>query len=102
MDKGAVRIESELATEPAIQATLMDTVGTVYMGLGLYAQARPLIDGAVLKRRRLQGIDPLDLSDSLTHQGDLMALQANYDAGETAYRTATRIKTCLPNDRQSQ
>ena len=32
LDKGAARIESELAQEPAIQATLMDTVGTVYMG----------------------------------------------------------------------
>ena len=102
LDKGAVRIESELAKEPAIQATLMDTVGTVYMGLGLYTQARPLIDGAVAKRRTLQGIDPLDLSDSLSHQGDLMALQANYDAGEKAYREAIRIESALPNDRQSQ
>jgi tetratricopeptide (TPR) repeat protein len=102
LDKGAVRIESELAAEPAIQATLMDTVGTVYMGLGLYAQARPLIDGAVAKRRHLPGIDPLDLSDSLSHQGDLMALQANYDAGEKAYREAIRIESGRPNDRQNQ
>jgi tetratricopeptide (TPR) repeat protein len=102
MDKGAVRIETELAAQPAIQATLMDTVGTVYMGLGLYTQARPLIDGAVSKRRRLHGIDPLDLSDSLSHQGELMALQADYDAGEKAYREAIRIESALPKDRQSQ
>jgi tetratricopeptide (TPR) repeat protein len=102
LDKGAIRIESELATEPAIQATLMDTVGTVYMGLGLFAQARPLIDGAVAKRRRLQGIDPLDLSDSLSHQGDLMALQADYGEGEKAYREAIRIESARPNDRQNQ
>jgi tetratricopeptide (TPR) repeat protein len=102
MDKGAVRIETELAGQPAIQATLMDTVGTVYMGLGLYTQARPLIDGAVSKRRRLQGIDPLDLSDSLSHQGELMALQADYDTGEGAYREAIRIESALPKDRQSQ
>jgi tetratricopeptide (TPR) repeat protein len=102
LDKGAVRIEGELATEPAIQATLMDTVGTVYMGLGLYAQARPLIDGAVAKRRHLQGIDPLDLSDSLTHQGDLMALQAIYEVGEQAYREAIRIESARPTDRQNQ
>ena len=102
LDKGAVRIEGELAAEPAIQATLMDTVGTVYMGLGLYAQARPLIDGAVAKRRHLPGIDPLDLSDSLSHQGDLMALQANYDAGEKAYREAISIESARPKDRQNQ
>jgi tetratricopeptide (TPR) repeat protein len=102
MDKGAVRIQSELAAQPAIQATLMDTVGTVYMGLGLYTQARPLIDGAVNTRRRLKGIDPLDLSDSLSHQGELMALQADYDAGEKAYREAIRIESAQPKDRQNQ
>jgi tetratricopeptide (TPR) repeat protein len=102
LDKGAVRIEGELAKEPEIQATLMDTVGTVYMGLGLYAQARPLIDGAVAKRRQLPGLDPLDLSDSLSHQGELMALQANYDAGEKAYREAIRIESAGLNDRQNQ
>jgi tetratricopeptide (TPR) repeat protein len=102
LDKGAVRIEGELAREPAIQATLMDTVGTVYMGLGLYKQARPLIDQAVATRRRLQGLDPLDLSDSLSHQGELMALQANYDAGEKAYREAIRIESAKANDRQNQ
>jgi tetratricopeptide (TPR) repeat protein len=102
MDKGAVRIESELSAEPAIQATLMDTVGTVYMGLGLYTQARPLLDGAVAKRRTLKGIDPLDLSDSLSHQGDLMALQANYDLGEKAYREAIQIESATLNDPQSQ
>ncbi|HEX3398268.1 MAG TPA: tetratricopeptide repeat protein, partial [Steroidobacteraceae bacterium] len=102
LDKGAVRIETELAAEPAIQATLMDTVGTVYMGLGLYAQARPLLDGAVAKRRHLPGIDPLDLSDSLSHQGDLLALQADYVAGEKAYREAIRIESTHLNDRQNQ
>ena len=66
------------------------------MGLGLFTQARPLIDGAVAKRRRLPGIDPLDLSDSLSHQGDLMALQADYEAGEKAYREAIRIESARP------
>jgi tetratricopeptide (TPR) repeat protein len=102
LDKGAVRIQGELAKEPEIQATLMDTVGTVYMGLGLYAQARPLIDGAVAKRRQLPGLDPLDLSDSLSHQGELMALQADYDAGEKAYREAIRIESGRPKDVQNQ
>ncbi len=101
LDKGAVRIESELAAEPAIQATLMDTVGTVYMGLGLFSQARPLLDGAVAKRRRLQGIDPLDLSDSLSHQGDLLTLQADYAAGEKAYREAIRIEAA-PRERSTE
>jgi tetratricopeptide (TPR) repeat protein len=102
LDKGAVRIDRELSKEPAIQATLMDALGTVYMGLGLFTEARPLIDRAVATRRRLDGVDPLDLSDSLTHQGDLLALQAEYDAGEKVYLEAIRLEKARPKDRQSQ
>ncbi len=102
LDKGAARVDQELAKEPAIQATLMDTLGTVYMGLGLYAQARPLLDRAVSTRRRLPGIEPLELSNSLSHQADLMALQAEFDAGEKAYREAIRIASSHPQDRQSE
>ena len=102
LDKGASRIDRELAKEPAIQATLMDTLGTVYMGLGLFNQARPLIDRAVATRRHQHGVDPLDLSDSLTHQGDLLGLQAEYDAGEKAYREAIRIASMRPDDHRSQ
>jgi tetratricopeptide (TPR) repeat protein len=102
LDKGAARINRELAKEPAIQATLMDTLGTVYMGLGLYGQARPLVDRAVATRRRLPGVDPLDLSDSLSHQGELLALQAEFAGGENAYREAIRIASARPLDPQSQ
>ncbi len=103
LDKGASRVDRELAKEPAIQARLMDTLGTVYMGLGLFNQARPLIDRAVATRRNLQGVDPLDLSDSLSHQGDLLTLQAEYDcrreglsgkpfASSRRGRTTTRVR----------
>jgi tetratricopeptide (TPR) repeat protein len=102
LDKGATRVQSELAKEPAVQARLMDTLGTVYMGLGLYPQARPLLDQAVATRRRLPGVDPLDLSDSLGHQGTVMELQAEYDAGEKAYREAIRLAAARPTDRQAQ
>jgi len=102
LDKGAGRVERELAKEPAIQATLMDTLGTVYMGLGLYTQARPLLDQAVATRRHLPMIDPLELSDSLSHEGDLLSLQAEFDAGEKAYREAIRIASQQPQDRQSR
>ncbi len=102
LDKGAARVERELAKEPAIQATLMDTLGTVYMGLGLYTRARPLLDQAVATRRQLPDVDPLELTDSLNHRGDLLALQAEFDAGEKAYREAIRIASARPQTRQSQ
>jgi tetratricopeptide (TPR) repeat protein len=102
LDKGAARIDRELAQEPAIQATLMDTLGTVYMGLGLYTQSRTLLDRAVALRGSLKGIDPLDLSETMIHRGDLLRLQAEYAAGEKAYRDAIRIESARPQDPRNQ
>ena len=47
LDKGARRIDTELKDQPGIQATLMDTMGTVYTSLGLYDSAVPLVRNAV-------------------------------------------------------
>jgi tetratricopeptide (TPR) repeat protein len=102
LDKGAARVDSELANQPSIQATLMDTLGTVYMGLGLYSQARPLLDRAVATRRNLIGDEPRLLSDSLSHLGDVLTRQAQFDAAEKVYREAISVDASRPKDRASQ
>jgi tetratricopeptide (TPR) repeat protein len=96
LDKGAARIDRDLAQQPAIQATLMDTLGTVYMGLGLYGQARPLLDGAVAKRRQFAA-DPSALSASLSHLGEVQLLQANYPISERNYREAIAYQSAQPD-----
>ena len=48
LDKGAERIETELTDQPEIQATLMDTMGTVYKSLGLYDAAISLVAKSVV------------------------------------------------------
>lgn len=101
LDKGAARIDRELANQPAIQATLMDTLGTVYMGLGLYGQARPLLDGAVAKRRSF-GADPGVLSKSLSHLGEVQFLQANYAVSEQNYREAIAYESAQPDTPQNR
>ena len=55
LDKGAVKVEKDLTTQPAIQARLMVTMGTVYTNLGLYGLAEPLLLRAVATDRRILG-----------------------------------------------
>jgi tetratricopeptide (TPR) repeat protein len=101
LDKGAKRVDRELAEQPAIQATLMDTLGSVYTGLGLYGEARPLLERAVATRRRLI-TDPLALPDSLSHLGDVLLIQAKYDDAEKSYIEAIRLESAKPSSRDSQ
>jgi tetratricopeptide (TPR) repeat protein len=101
LDKGAQRIDRELAEQPAIRATLMDTLGTVYVGLGLYGEATPLLEQAIATRRALAN-DPLALPDSLTHLGDVQIIQAKYDAAEKSFQEAIRLESATPKNRDSQ
>jgi tetratricopeptide (TPR) repeat protein len=102
LDKGAARVDTELAKQPAIQATLMDAIGTVYMGLGLYPAARPLLDRAASTRRRLKDPEPEDLSESLNHLADLQMIQAEYVSAEKAYREAAAQQAANPKSRRGQ
>jgi tetratricopeptide (TPR) repeat protein len=102
LDKGAARVQTQLARQPQIQATLMDTLGTVYMGLGLYGQAQPLLQSAVAKRQGLVPSEPADLALSLRHLGDLQTLRAANPQAENAYQRAISLQNSLSPDKRDK
>lgn len=102
LEKGAARIDKQLTSQPAVQATLMDTVGTVYMGLGLYKEARPLLTRAVEERRSLPGTSPAVLADSLSHLGELAYWQADLPVAEKSYREAIADESAQPATPQNR
>ena len=63
LDQGAARLDTELAGQPAIRATLMATIGEVYGFLGLYDSAINELEQAVRLQRG--GNDPAALASSL-------------------------------------
>ena len=65
LDQGAARIRTELSAQPELQATLLDTIGSVYLSLDLPGDAQPLIEQGLQVRRRLYGEQHLDVARSL-------------------------------------
>ena len=92
MDQGAKRIEKELTAQPRIQATLMETMGTVYTSLGLYDQAVSLLQSALEKRKALYGEKHLDVARSLDRLGEVLKLKAEYDRALPMYREALALR----------
>jgi len=88
MEQGAERIETELTAQPVIQATLMETMGTVYTSLGLYDQAASLLRSALEKRRSVYGEEHLEVARSLDRLGSVLKLDAKYEAALEMYRGA--------------
>ena len=95
LDKGARRIDSELADQPAIQATLMDTMGTVYTSLGLYDSAIPLVRKAYERRLKLWGGEHAEVASSLNHLGEVLTLKSDYDEAEQRLREALDVRRKL-------
>jgi serine/threonine-protein kinase len=58
LDKGAARVERELADQPEVQQRMLRAVGEVYLQLGLHAEARPLFQRALDRQRRLDDDSP--------------------------------------------
>jgi len=92
LDRGAKRIETELADQPEIQSALMDTMGSVYKSLGLYGQALPLLERSLQRRIETHGADDLLVSDAQTRVGEVLRLQAQYAQAEPVLRRALELR----------
>ncbi len=92
LDRGARRVQAGLADQPLTQARLMDAMGVVYMNLGLYEQALPLLQEAADKRAaRRPGADP-ELATSLHNLATLHHHREEYDLAEPLYRRALALR----------
>ena len=94
LDKGSQRIESELAAQPAIQATLMETMGAVYTSLALIRRPRRCSTARCGSGSQLYGADSLEVAQSAEKLGGVLTLTAEYDRAEKMYR---RRSTCGRN-----
>jgi non-specific serine/threonine protein kinase/serine/threonine-protein kinase len=65
LDRGAERVEEELADQPMVLGRLMHTMGGVYRTLGLYEDAKSLLERALELRRGALGENHPDVAETL-------------------------------------
>ncbi len=92
LDKGAERVERELAGQPELQAAMMDSIGRVYRSLGLYDSARPLLERALAVRRQTLGDDHPDVADSVNTLAVLHSYQGDYEGAVKLYDEALVLR----------
>ncbi len=88
LDRGSKNIETELASQPAVQARLMAVIGEVYWGLGLYSQAQALYERSLDTRRKVLKKDDPEILASLNKMGTLFFSQGKYAQAEPYFREA--------------
>ncbi len=97
LDRGAREIETELAGQPRVQASMMTLMGDVYEELALYAEARPLLERAV-EISRASGDRP-GLAEALQALGEVFEAEGDPKAAQAAYREALSLRWPALGDR---
>lgn len=90
LDEGARDIRDKLSDQPLVRARLMHTMGHVYQNLGLYKQARPLLEEALSIRSNLLN-EGHDLANSMTGLAILLHEVGDYEAARPLHEEAIRI-----------
>jgi tetratricopeptide (TPR) repeat protein/tRNA A-37 threonylcarbamoyl transferase component Bud32 len=95
LDKGAAKIETELKEEPEARGALLETLGRVYVSLGLYAKAAALHERSLETRRQVLGPQHLDVSQSLNSLGNALFFKGDLPGAEARYREALAMRRAL-------
>jgi tetratricopeptide (TPR) repeat protein len=95
LDRGSERVTAELKDQPVVEAALKDTIGNVYLGIGMIEKAEGLLQEALELRQRHLPREHLDVATSLHSIGVLRLAQARPAEGGTAVREALTIRRKL-------
>ncbi len=95
---GARRIDTELKGQPGVQATLMDTIGTVYTGLGLYNDAHSMLERALAQRRALAPADRREIARSQVHLAQVLTEKAELEEAQRLFGEAIAALEAAPGD----
>ncbi|HUQ82288.1 MAG TPA: serine/threonine-protein kinase [Gemmatimonadaceae bacterium] len=99
VDRGAAQVRT-LDVEPAVQAELFETLGSIYRSLGKLSPADSLLRASLEQRRRLFGGNHPSVAASLVALGELRLSQAEFDSAEALIRGGLAIakRGAAPND----
>jgi serine/threonine protein kinase/tetratricopeptide (TPR) repeat protein len=95
LDRGAARLSTELASQDAVRATLMDTIGVVYRMLGMTSESEKIAADALAIRRRALGTEHADIAQSLDHLGELARDRSRYEEAAQFHRDALAMRRTL-------
>jgi serine/threonine protein kinase/tetratricopeptide (TPR) repeat protein len=92
LDRGVQRLQSELKDQPLTRATLLHTIGGVYLALGRLQAAQTVLEDAYSLRRNLKGRERVDLADTENELGHIYGGAGDGVRQEAMYREALQIR----------
>ncbi len=95
LDQGAARVERTLAQQPEVRASMMRLIGDVYRTLGLFSQARPLLEQALADHRSVFGTQNLEVAETEITLGTLLQDMGELGGAESLMRRGLETRRRL-------
>jgi len=92
LDAGTERIAGGLEAAPLVQARLMTTMGGVYRNLGLYDQARSLMEQALATNREALGKEDPEVASSLNNLAGVLYYMGDYEAARALFEQSLELR----------
>jgi eukaryotic-like serine/threonine-protein kinase len=89
LDRGAETLSERFPDEPEIQALFGETLGRIYMNIGLFDQSRKLLEDANDARKQLD--NPVALARSYNYLGSMHSMRRNFSLASENYKNALDI-----------
>ena len=102
LDAAARRIDGTLADQPRLRLALIHNMSEAYSGLGLWADARTLLNKALEQERATFGNRSLEVARSLEALGTLQNDLGQFDAAATTFDEAWATRVALGRDHDAE
>ena len=91
LDRGSKKVATELRDQPAVRATMLNTMGKVYRNLGLFDRALDLTQESLDIRQKMFPAESAEIVASLSTLGVVKMDKGDYPAAETLMQQALAI-----------
>jgi eukaryotic-like serine/threonine-protein kinase len=99
LDRAAASIAGKFDSQPSVEASIRQTIGSAYSDLGLFAEAQQQMQRALELRRRVLGPEHPDTLSSMYELGDLYAREGKYGPAEALLNQVLEVRRRLRGDR---
>jgi tetratricopeptide (TPR) repeat protein len=96
LERGRLRIDHDLSTEPEVRARLLTQLGNIHRIIGLYPEGTTLLKNALETRERLYGPSHRDVAETAFLLGRVHVDAGDRKAAEPLFQQARQILEALP------
>jgi tetratricopeptide (TPR) repeat protein len=91
VDRAAQNIGGKFANQPEVEAAVRETIGSTYVGLGMYAEARQQLQQALELERKVRGPDNPKTVDTMVALADANEALGKFADAETLAKQALEV-----------